>query len=144
MPLDFAVVRRKLKDFQFESLFIEDLGWDHHRAEPLEITVDGGTFKLKAVAQKRGMVAFLCDSAGPDGMPDYPVRRKIERQVTRAAHEHIVIFLDSARSLQVWQWVKRSAGKPAACREHILYASQPGDSLIQKLEAVRFSLAEED
>ena len=45
---------------------------------------------------------------------------------------------------QVWQWVKREPGKPAACREHTFHRSQPGDALLQKLQAIAFTLEEED
>ena len=45
---------------------------------------------------------------------------------------------------QVWQWVKREPGKPAACREHVFHRSQTGDALLQKIEAIAFTLAEEE
>ena len=58
MPIDRPNVRRLLNDFAFRRLFLEELGWDACELE-LEITVDGGTFHLRAVAQKRGLVAFV-------------------------------------------------------------------------------------
>ena len=48
------------------------------------------------------------------------------------------------RRTQIWQWVKREAGKPLACREHTYHRDQPGDALIQKLEAIAFSIEEEE
>ena len=48
------------------------------------------------------------------------------------------------QTTQVWQWVKREPGKPAACREHTYHRNQPGEALIQKLQAIAFSLAEEE
>ena len=50
-------------------------------------------------------------------LPDSAHRRRIEREVAKAAHEHLVIFTDAARTLQVWQWVRREPGKPLAIRE---------------------------
>ena len=41
--------------------FLSRTGWDRHTSR-LEIPVDGQTFNLAAVAQKRGMVAFSCDA----------------------------------------------------------------------------------
>jgi hypothetical protein len=35
-------------------------------------------------------------------------------------------------------------GRPAACREQTFHHSQPGDALLQKLEAIAFSLDEEE
>jgi hypothetical protein len=41
------------------------------------------------------------------------MRRKIEKQVA-TCHEHIIIFTNPENSTQIWQWVKREPGKPAA------------------------------
>ena len=40
--------------------------------------------------------------------------------------EHLIVFVDPRRGAQVWQWVKREAGKPAACRETAFVAGQSG------------------
>ena len=143
MPLNINRVRQLLKEFDFPALFLEELGWDTHNA-PLEIQLDGQPQKLQAVAQKRGMVALRCPTPAGGRLPEYSVRRKIEQQVAKAAHEHLIIFTDAAQTTQIWQWVKREPGKPAACREHTFHKSQTGDALIQKLEVIAFTLAEEE
>jgi len=143
MPLNVNRVRQLLKEFDFSALFREELGWDTHNA-PLEIQLDGQPQKLQAVAQKRGMVALRCPTPAGGRLPEYSVRRKIEQQVAKAAHEHLIIFTDAAQATQIWQWVKREPGKPAACREHTFHKSQTGDALIQKLEVIAFTLAEEE
>jgi hypothetical protein len=143
MPLNVHRVRQLLREFDFPSLFREELGWDLHNA-PLEIQLDGQTKKLQAVAHKRGMVALQCSTPAGGYLPEYSVRRKIEQQVAKAAHEHLIIFTDAAQTTQIWQWVKREPGKPAACREHTFHKSQTGDALIQKLEVIAFTLAEEE
>jgi Eco57I restriction-modification methylase len=143
MPLNVNRVRQLLKEFDFSALFREELGWDTHNA-PLEIQLDGQPQKLQAVAQKRGMVALRCPTPAGGHLPEYSVRRKIEQQVAKAAHEHLIIFTDAAKTTQIWQWVKREPGKPAACREHTFHKSQTGDALIQKLEVIAFTLAEEE
>ena len=145
MPLDRSRVREALKTFDFESLFIEELGWDRHRRQPLTVSADAAEFQLEAIAEKRGMVAFLYDpKIAAAHAPDYALRRKIENQVRRTAHEHLIIYVDRARQAQLWQWVRREPGRPAACREHNYQAGQPGDALVQKLEAISFSLDEEE
>jgi methylase of polypeptide subunit release factors len=143
MPLNVNRVRQLLKEFDFSALFREELGWDTHNT-PLEIQLDGQPQKLLAVAQKRGMVALRCPTPTGEHLPEYSVRRKIEQQVAKAAHEHLIIFTDAAQTTQIWQWVKREPGKPAACREHTFHKSQSGDALIQKLEVIAFTLAEEE
>jgi hypothetical protein len=143
MDLNADRLRQLIRGFDFRPLFLEELGWDGHQAE-LEIRLDGRTLSLTAVAQKRGMVVYRCSAPAGESIPEYPERRKIEKQVARQAHEHIIIFTDAENSTQIWQWVRREPGKPAACREHTYHISQPGDALIQKLKAIAFSLGEEE
>ena len=125
------------------ALFIEELGWDRHPTA-LQITLDSTVLTLPVLAQKRGMVAYECPTADGERLPDYARRRKIEHQVAKFAHEHLIVFTDAQLETQIWQWVKREPSKPAACREHTFHRSQPGDALLQKLEAIAFTLQEED
>jgi hypothetical protein len=141
MAIDEAHARKLLRDFNFPGLFVEELGWDKHKAT-LSIRIDNRTFELSAVAEKRGMTAFICECDG--ALPDYNLRRKIERQVAKSAHEHFIVFTDAEKTRQTWQWIKREPGKPAAAREHQFDRSQTGEALIQKLKSVVFELAEEE
>ena len=143
MALDVPAVRQRLLQFDFSSLFTQELGWDFP-GPGLQIEVDGVIFKLVGVADKRGVRVFACQS--PDGkIPDYDYRRKIEKAAMKLAFEHLIIFVDDAKSKQIWQWVARQPGMPAAYREHHYYpASQSGDLLIQKLSAITIPFSEEE
>jgi hypothetical protein len=141
--LDTTRIREHLKAFDFSKLFIEELGWDRH-ASRLEVPVDGQVFTLTAVAQKRGMVVYLCDPTTDGPTLDYGTRRKVDRQVSKSVLEHLIVYVDKEKTAQVWQWVKREPGKPTACREHTYHRAQSGEPLIQKLQAIAFSLAEEE
>ena len=142
MTLDTTQVGRHLKEFDFKSLFIEELGWDYCDDTSLNVEIDGEVFTLQAVAVKRGVVAFICDVAG--AIPPYATRRKIDRQVAQSFRQHFIIYMDGARTEQVWQWVKQEVGKPLASREHRYAIQQSGESLIQKLQAIAFSFEEEE
>lgn len=143
MPLNFEHTRTLLQAFDFKTLFIEELGWDRYKTD-LDVSVDSQNFKLSSISEKRGMVVFLCEPSSDGAIPDYSIRRKIERQMTKSHHEHLIIYLDEDKSKQIWQWVKREPGKPSACREHTYYTNQPGDSLIQKINNLAFNLEEEE
>lgn len=144
MTVDIPRIKQCLREFNFGALLIEELGWDRHHAHPLPVLVDGATYALNALAEKRGMVVYSCDPESDGQIPVYAIRRKIEKQAAKSAHEHIIIYADSSNTYQIWQWVKREPGKPAACREHTFHKKQPGDALIQKLQAIAFSLDEEE
>lgn len=143
MPINVNHTKQHLKNFDFKSLFIDELGWDHC-GNTHEVSIDSNKFNLNAVAEKRGMAAFLCSPLSNGNIPDYAVRRKIERQAAKSVHEHIIIYTDIGKTIQIWQWVKREAGKPTACREHAYHIKQPGDSLIQKILNLVVTLDEEE
>jgi len=144
MPDSTTQMREKLKTCNLPELFIDELGWNHHRAMPLVVQNDGVDYVLSAIAEKHGMVAYECQPGPAGQIPDYPTRGKIERQVAKSAHEHIVVFVNRERTMQTWQWVRREKGKPVARREHAYVCAQPGDSLIQKLQNLMISLDEEE
>ena len=144
--LNVRETRQYLKESEFESLFTQELGWDHH-TQILPITVDETEYILTAIAQKRGMVVFECGATGvsDESIPDYATRRKIQKQVAKSVHEHFIIYTDAEKTVDIWQWVKHEQGKPDACREHRYNRNeQSGDSLIQKLRAIVFTLEEEE
>ncbi len=141
--LDREKIRRHLEDFNLRALFIEELGWDHG-GENIEVTVTSKTFVLEAVAHKRGFVAYQCIAETDEALPDHPIRQKIEKAVAKTVREHIIVYAPPDRSAQYWQWVKREPGQPDRSRTHIYNQDQPGESLIQKLEQIAFTLDEED
>ena len=144
MQINLRETRQYLKESEFETLFIEELGWDYHRIQPLNITVDETDYRLTAIAEKRGMAVFECSpTTSDDHIPDYTTRRKIQKEVAKSFHENFIIYTDAPKHTHIWQWVRREHGKPTACREHRYHTTQPGDLLIQKLEAIAFSFEEE-
>ncbi len=143
MTLDRAKARELLAKADFRRLFVEELGWDTFNSV-LRVETGNVCRDLTAVAQKRGMACYRCPTPPGENFPDLAERRKIERQVTKSTHEHILIFTDSTEENQIWQWVRRGPGKPAACREHRYNNSGSGDALLQKLEAIAFTFDEEE
>ncbi len=142
MTMNVTQARRYLKAFDFTTLFVEELGWDYAPNVPLPVVVDGETFTLTAVAEKRNVAALRMQSAG--AIPAYAVRRKIEHKVADVYREHIIIYVDADHTEQIWQWVRREPGKPLSCREHHYTPQQAGDALLQKLQTIAFSLEEEE
>jgi hypothetical protein len=143
MPLDFTASRQRLKAFEFTPLFLEDLGWDHAQ-HTFTVEIDDRSFRLTALAKKCGMVAYACSAADGTAFPDRSLRLRLDREVTQTTYEHLLVFTDARQTLQVWQWVRRESGRPIACREHTYQVSQPGDSLLQKLQQLAVSLEDEE
>ena len=101
-------------------------------------------YRLDAIAHKRGMVAYQQVASSDVELPDYPTRQKIEKQVTKAVREHIIVYTPHDHSTQRWQWVKREPGQPDQSRSHLYNREQSGEALIQKLERLVFSIEEEE
>jgi hypothetical protein len=141
MRLDAERIRSCLAGFDFARLFTQELGWDRYTGRR-DVPANGQQYVLDGIAEKRGMVAFVVRS--DDGqLPDYATRREIERQAARSVHEHLILYADGERTIQVWQWVRREPGKPTAVREHVYRVGQTGEALIQRLGALVFSLDDE-
>ncbi|MGA2701848.1 MAG: hypothetical protein ABSH35_12230 [Isosphaeraceae bacterium] len=144
MSIDKPAVRDRLSKFDLTGIFTQELGWDFPAAS-FTVTVSGQQYRLLSVAQKRGVQILQCPPGANGGVPDYATRRKIDKQVTKSAHEHLIIFVDAAKSTQIWQWVARQPGQPIAYREYpFCPATQSGDSVIQKLELISFPLSAEE
>ena len=144
MQMDRQEIRQYLEKFDFKNLFTQVLGWDYH-TQTLNVTVDETDYLLSAIAQKRGMVVFECaQTAAQKRMPAAATRRKIQNRVANTCHENFIIFTDTGKTTQIWQWARREHGKPTACREHRYNPHEhSGESLIQKLQAIAFSFTEE-
>ena len=141
MPVSIEELRPHLQAFDFPSLFVEGLGWDHYVTEPFVVRVNERDYTLNPIAEKAGFAVYECDSSVDNNIPQYPVRRKIEVEVAKRTFEHLVIFTDPDRKAQVWQWVGRESGKPATCREFTFPAGQT--DLLQRLRHLAFTLDDE-
>ncbi len=143
MAPDRRRIQQYLKSFDFRTLFIEELGWDNLREAPLAISVDGQTYTLRSLMEKRGFKVYTCSPDAKGQVPGNATMHKIEREVTRHAYEHIIIYIDAAQENQAWQWIKREPSKPSASRLYRLHSNQSGELLSQKLLALAFSIEEE-
>ena len=140
MRLDRQRTERHLKSADLLTLFIEELGWDNPASrQKEELGAEGQQYYLEPIAEKRGVRIYRCDL-----VPDRPIRQKIEKEITKRAFEHLIIFLDENNTRQIWQWVAREKGKPDAFREHSWLTDRSPEPLIQKLDHITFSLEEEE
>lgn len=133
-----------LKQFRFKHLFNE-LGWDAPvQQQPYSVVVGDDTWLLDVVAHKKSVQVLHCRPGAQGQLPDYATRQKIERKVTPDVREHLIVFTNEAKTLQVWQWVTRQTGKPAQYREVFFREGEAPELLTQKLSRLHFTLDEED
>jgi hypothetical protein len=142
MPLDFQRARPLLQQGKLTKLFVEELGWEPCR-QKLTLSAGEIDYPFTAVAEKRGFTAWLCTSAG-GRLPDHTTRLKLDRALTQTSFEHLIVFATHDYAQQSWVWVRREPGRPLSARTHEFNRSQPGDSLLQKLQILYVSLEEEE
>jgi type I restriction-modification system DNA methylase subunit len=141
MPLNRAHAQKYLQKFDFESLFIEELGWDTVDRVTLPFEVDGEPFEVVAISEKRGFTVFKCIT--PE-IPARPLRVKLDRQLTDYSKSHLLVFGDEGKTQQIWMWVRQEPGKPLAPRFEQYQVGQSAERLLQKLEALAIAFAEEE
>lgn len=136
---------RYLAEFDLKNLFVEELGWDLPPAgmRPLVETFDGYPITLTPVVQKKEFYLFRATTPAGD-IPPAGVCSKVETWLDKRNREHLIVFTDAAQTQQAWLWVRREAGQPLRRRTHSYHKGQPGESLLQKLEALAISFDEEE
>ena len=144
MTINYRQARQYLEAFDFKKLFVEVLGWSRPTGRATPIEVEGERYRLTPIAELGGMVVFVCEDQLGGEMPEAARRKQIDKRVSELAFEHILIFVDGARTQAVWQWVKREAKQSAKARQHTYTKGQPGDSLLHKLGGIAFDLNELD
>ncbi len=140
--IDTALLSRHLQEFDFRELF-NLLGWGNPAdSKPRQFQVDGETYTRRQIAQLSGVVIF--EITTEDGrVPESPLRKKIQTEIDKIAHENLLIFLDAERTQSFWHWQKRERGK-AETREHDYFRGQPTDLMMSKLVRMNVELKEFD
>ncbi|HSW46792.1 MAG TPA: DNA methyltransferase [Phycisphaerae bacterium] len=143
MSVNFASIRKRLAAFEFQKLFIEELGWSNPTSRSTtSAEVNGRSFSRRQIAQLAGVVVF--EVASQDGtIPDAKTRLALHREIAKLHHEHLLVFVNHERTQSLWYWVKREDGKLRP-RDHYFFQGQPGDLFISKLGAIVFELGELD
>lgn len=136
-------IQHYLNDFDFHKLFIEALGWDFSQSSRQVITLQQQAYTLQTIAQKRGMIIYVCEPDAKGNIPPQPHRESIEKEVARTAHEHIIIYIDACKEHQCWQWVRRTPERSLAHREVPFHKGLSNELLLQKLQQLSFDLDEE-
>lgn len=151
--LNFQRTRNLLDEFQFEDLFIEQLGWSQpSRKKAVELEIENKTYQYQCIAEISGVAVF--EVTATDGtIPEAKVRTAIYKEITNLIAENLLIFIDKKRTRSLWYWVKREHRRDVACyvsniagyvsiREHLYVKGQPGDLFLSKLGSLVIDITE--
>jgi len=141
MTIDFQQTRELLQEFQFNDLFVQQMGWSFPPTEKAVLMeIDGQTYHRQMIAELSGVVVFEITAA--DGqIPNAATRQAIYKEIAELVRENLLIFLDGNRTQSLWYWVKRE-GTKIYPRDHVCIKREPCDLLLSKISALEVDLAE--
>ena len=96
------------------GLFREELGWNRPDiTTPIDIDVDGTTYRARQVAGYKGVRVWKVDT-----VPDSRTQRFIDAELRRQSDERLIVFADG--HTQEWRWpqVTQHAGLRTAPPGH--------------------------
>ena len=157
MTLNFQRTRDLLYEFQFQDLFIEQLGWDKPtQVKPFELKINVETryiasFHITSIAECSGVAVFEVTTESGE-IPDAKVRATIHKEISGLVAENLLIFVDEKRTRSLWYWVKRECkdvihnvsqtNYVSQIRDHLYVKGQPGDLFLSKLGSLVIDITE--
>ena len=141
MTLNLKRSRQYLQEFDFRSLFIEELGWSIPASQKVTaFEVEGLVFNRVAIAELAGVIVLEI-TAEVGQIPDSKLRSKIHQVISQIYAENLLIFLDQERRQSLWYWVKRDGNKLYR-RDHLFVKGQTGDLFLSKLGGLVVDITE--
>lgn len=128
------------KDFNFKELFNE-MGWDNFKGRSEKILVEDVEYEIEGIVQKRDFVIAQCKS---DKIPDNRIRKQIENKFSNLYYEHLLVFFDSAKTKQIWQFAVKEENKPKMVKEFQWFHKQDTEPLFQRFRNLLFHIDEEE
>ena len=143
MPIQPARVKECLANFDFQRLFVEQLGWSQpSSSKPVKFWAVDEEFSRRQIAQLGGVYVFEVTSSSST-IPAAKARAAVHKEIAGLHHENLLIFINGNRTESLWYWVKRDEGKSYP-RDHYFQINQPGDLFLSKLSALVFEIGELD
>jgi RNA polymerase sigma factor (sigma-70 family) len=132
-----------IKQHRFKEMFIDNLGWDNFTSTQ-ELEVQDQCIRLESVAEKRGLRVFSC-KLHRTSLANRGLLRRIQKQLIRQHHEHIIVYHSEEPQKQVWQWaIHQVDGRKVRHREHPFLSYQPPRPLLERIGNLRFTLDDEE
>ena len=141
MNLDFERTRDYLDNFQFQDVFIEELGWEQpSNTKQNSLNIDDKIYYYQRIAEAAKVAIFEVTSETGE-IPEGKIRQAIHQEIEQRVAENLLIFLDADKTRSLWYWVKRNGNKRFV-REHLYVKGQPGNLFLSKLGSLVIDIIE--
>ena len=91
-----------LKDADFRTLFIEEMGWNKFSTSIADVPtmyIEDKAFNLKTIAHRNGFQVLVCNV--PE-LPSNSVCKKLDTKLRKAANDYICIFVIPGTEHHQW------------------------------------------
>jgi hypothetical protein len=142
--LNIRRTRDALQQFDFSTVFIEELGWLWpNNQQSLPVTVDDTVYQCQPLAQLGGVMVF--EVIG-QRFPNIDTRAKIHRAISDYCLENLLIFVDQRPkpTTSLWYWVNQERSQSPQPRQHYYGKGQPGDLFLTKIAGLFVDISELD
>ena len=143
MSIDASRARDLLEEGDFQTLLVDELGWDHACGH-ITVAARGQTFILQTIAEKRGVQVFVCPPNEEGHIPPSDIRSALDRELVKYAHEHLLIFTAGDQTEHLWIYPRREPDRPVRLITYRFDQNASNELLLQKLASIRFALSEEE
>ncbi len=138
--VSFARIHDLLDQFDFATLFIEELGWLQPTPGRLRpINVEGVLYQPTMIAQSGGVGVYEMQAANGEIPATDRARRAAYDEMANLRAEILLIFVDGSRRRSVWYWVKHEGGKSFS-RAHYYFSGAISDQSVAKLIPLFYDL----
>lgn len=140
MNFNINRARQALQHFDFQTLFIEELGWNYPDSSyPIPMLVGEQRYQIQPISELgKAMVYQLTLPM----LKDSQLCKAIGLAVQKLSYEHLIIFTDASKTKSVWQWIGRKKNGREQIRKHSFIKGQTGDLFMAKLARLFVSVDE--
>ena len=138
--LNTSQLRKHLKNFQFDKLFVESLGWEYPKGQISEtIAVEGNIIPYTRIAEKNGVPILQFNQRVRNQFNSKFNKKVFHKEVKKQFNKHIVLFSDKKNFFSL-----SYLSKEGQVRDHHTYfKGQNGDDFINKLTSIHFGIEDE-
>lgn len=130
-----------LKEADFRTLFIEEMGWNKYNASIADIPtfyVEDKSFDIKTIAHRNGFQILQCFV---EELPSNSVCKKLDTKLRKAANDYICIFIVSGTEHHEWVApVKTNEKRDIVIIEYA--EAEKAEFLYEKISGLSFDIDE--
>ncbi len=126
--MDIASIRNHLKNFEFQKLFVESLGWNNPQVQSSSIKLENSNIPYTHVAEISGVPVLKFEYVAGER------RKKIHNKIKQKYHKHLLLFSNDK------SFYLSYLSKEGDLRTHNYFKEQSGDAFISKLASIHFGI----